>query len=291
MAPTPKSLTLDLLATQRDGSMPVRALVEAGALFGLAENSIRVALARMQAVGLVQRDARGRYRRGPASEAVQARVASWRRLHEDLAAWDGAWIAVHCTRRSGRAARRRSARALRLLGFRELEPGLDIRPDNLAGGVGAMRRQLVALGLEAGALVAGLRDLDTVSDRRARQLWNTRELSDAYAESRRRLAQSVAGLPMLSNEAAMVETFLLGGSVLRQLVLDPLLPEAIVPTAPRQALLEDMRAYDRLGRSSWAAFLARLDVPHVTNPVDLRVADAAGLGLSLPALTSTETGT
>jgi phenylacetic acid degradation operon negative regulatory protein len=245
----------------------------------------------MQSNGLVQRDARGRYRRGPASQALQARVASWRRLHEEIAEWDGSWTAVYRTRQSGRAAQRRSARALRLLGFRALEPGLDIRPDNLAGGVDAMRRQLDLLGLEAGALVVGLQSLDRVSDRRARRLWNARELSDAHAESRRRLAQSVAGLPKLSIEAAMVETFLLGGSVLRQLVLDPLLPEAVAPKAPRQMLLEDMRAYDRLGRSCWAPFLARFDVPHLDNPVDLRVADAAGLGFSLPALTATEAGT
>ena len=31
-----------------------------------------------------------------------------------------------------------------------------------------------------------------------------------------------------------------------------------------------MRAYDRIGRSAWSAFLARFEVPHLRHPVDLR---------------------
>ena len=58
-APSPRSLVLDLLSTLRRGSMPVRALVEAAALFGIAENSLRVSLARLLAEGRVARDRRG----------------------------------------------------------------------------------------------------------------------------------------------------------------------------------------------------------------------------------------
>jgi len=287
--PAAKSLILDLLSTLRAGSMPVRALVEAGELFGLADNTVRVALARLVAAGRVERDERGRYRLGRTAGAVQARVSSWRRHHERLAAWSGDWLLVRRNRpRRGGAGARQSDRALRLLGFRELEPGLSLRPDNLVGGVAVVRDQLRARGLEAGALVAGLRDLDAVSDRRARTLWDAQALCAAYATSRRELADSAARLPSLSRPAAMVETFLMGGRVLRQLILDPLLPEAIVPSAPRRELVEAMRAYDRLGRSCWAEFLSGFDVPHFRNPVDLRVADDAGLGLSLPALTAVE---
>ncbi|MGI9591183.1 MAG: PaaX family transcriptional regulator, partial [Myxococcota bacterium] len=66
-APRPKSLILDLLSTRRRGSMPVAALVEAAALFGIAEGSLRVALSRLLAEGRVERDERGAYRLGPAA--------------------------------------------------------------------------------------------------------------------------------------------------------------------------------------------------------------------------------
>ena len=42
--------------------MPVRALVEAGRCFGIGDNSLRVALARLLARGRVERNMRGRYR-------------------------------------------------------------------------------------------------------------------------------------------------------------------------------------------------------------------------------------
>ena len=65
MEPTAKSLILDLLSTLRPGSaMPVGALVEAGSLFGLSGNNVRVSIARLLAGGQIARDERGHYRLG-----------------------------------------------------------------------------------------------------------------------------------------------------------------------------------------------------------------------------------
>jgi phenylacetic acid degradation operon negative regulatory protein len=49
----------------------------------------------------------------------------------------------------------------------------------------------------------------------------------------------------------MAETFLLGGEAVRRIVLDPLLPEPIVDTAARRALVDEMKQYDRIGRDCW----------------------------------------
>ena len=49
MEPSPRSLILDLLGTVGRGSAPVRALLEAGELFGIGGNRLRVALARAMA--------------------------------------------------------------------------------------------------------------------------------------------------------------------------------------------------------------------------------------------------
>ena len=56
----------------------------------------------------------------------------------------------------------------------------------------------------------------------------------------------------------MVESFLLGGRVIRQIVLDPLLPEPLVPTQERTALVEALRRYDRAGRVCWSSFLQQV---------------------------------
>src|SRR5262245_2248272 len=112
--PSARSFVLDLLSTLRRGSMPVRALVEAAALFGIAGGSLRVALSRLLSDWRVERDERGAYRLGAGAEPVRRRVAAWRDLASQLRAWSGAWSAVFDAGAPARAARRRSERALEL---------------------------------------------------------------------------------------------------------------------------------------------------------------------------------
>ena len=271
MTPPGRTLILDLLSTLRRGTMPVAALVEAGALFGIPSNTVRVALARLLAAGQVARDERGRYRLGAGAEPVERRVRSWRDLDRAARAWDGSWLAVH--HGASPAGRRRSdgrgrERALRLLGFRALVPGLSLRPNNLRSDVHAVRDELHALGLPAGDLVAELRGLDDTTAARARALWPVARLRAAYRQSLRELAASEKRLGALPAEQAMVESFLLGRRIIRELVLDPLLPDVIFPPDDRDALVDAVRAYDRLGRAAWAGFLKRFDVPHIGAPLE-----------------------
>lgn len=279
VAPTAKSVVLDLLSTLPKGSMPVGTLVAAGALFGLAENAIRVTLTRLLASGLVERDERGQYRLGARAGAVSRQVASWKRIGERMRAWDGGWIAVHTggLGRADRAAGRRRERALTFLGLRELTPGLAIRPDNLAGGIEATRAQLHALGLDATAPVFVVHDFDDGTARRAAALWPATSLVQGWRTTRQDLERSERHLPQLPLERAMVESFLVGGRAIRQLVLDPLLPERIVPARERDLLLATLRRYDRLGRTVWATFLRGFGVPHLHAPADVRIDAHGGL--------------
>jgi phenylacetic acid degradation operon negative regulatory protein len=228
---TPKSLILDLLSTLGGRSMPVRALVDAAALFAIEENSLRVALTRLLAARTVERDERGEYRLGKNAHAVQHQVVSWRHIEERLRPWRGGWVGLS-TAGSARGARselRHRERALRFFGFRELTDG------------------------------------------RARELWDARTLVADYRRSSAELAASEARLPALSARAAMVESFLLGGRVIRQLVLDPLLPEPIVDAAERRALATAMRRYDKLGHACWRAFFADYRLTSLRAPVDSNI--------------------
>ena len=89
MQTTARSLILDLLSTLRRGTMPVRALVEAGALLGIEENNIRVSVTRLDASGRIERDERGRYRLGPAVAALSGQLRSWRDLNDRTRRWRG----------------------------------------------------------------------------------------------------------------------------------------------------------------------------------------------------------
>ncbi len=286
MHPTAKSLVLDLLSTLRQGAVPVRDLVRAAGLFGIAENSLRVALARLRASGLVEAPAPGRYCLGSGAAAVQSQVSSWRRLEQRVRPWKGGWIGVHTAAlaRGDRPALRRCARALRFLGFRELHPGLELRPDNLRlpgpDPVAAARARLHALGLEPPAPVFGVSDLDPETEARACALWDTRALRAGYRAATAELEASEARLRALPRERALVESFLVGGKGIRQLVFDPLLPEPVLPLAERRALVEALRRYDRIGRACWAGVLDVGTGARGDTPADLRGFEGAAAALA-----------
>jgi phenylacetic acid degradation operon negative regulatory protein len=273
--PTPKSLILDLLSSLRGAAMPVRALVAAGETFGIRAESIRVALVRLCGQGTVERNERGLYRLAPAAEPVQRHVAAWTLTEERVVPWRGGWVGVHTAglERGDRVRVRRRERALHFLGFRALEAHLFVRPDNLRGGVDALRTELHTLGLDAGALVFALARLDPAAEARARALWDGQALRRGYRATCAALARSAARLGRLPEREAMAESFLLGGQAIRQLAHDPLLPEPIAAAGERAALVGAMRAYDRLGRERWRGFMRAHGAPHLKTP---RTAVAAG---------------
>jgi phenylacetic acid degradation operon negative regulatory protein len=195
-------------------------------------------------------------------------VRAWREAEARTQRWSGGWWWL----RSGALgparsrARRTHEQALRLLGFAALEPGVAVRPDNLRLSLAELQAELGELGLERGALLARVAELDPASEARARALWSRDEAVFAYRRSLAELAASEARLAKLPEERAMVESFLLGGNVIRALVLDPQLPEPLAPEGLRRDLVRAMRDYDRLGRRAWARFLARFGAPHAAAP-------------------------
>ncbi len=266
--PTAKSLTLDLLSTLSGRSLPIAALVAAGELLGLAEGSLRVAVTRLLAAGRIERDERGLYRLGSAAAPIDREVRSWRRLEERTRRWSGAWLAVHRSSPAPRGARRRAEeRALRWMGLAELEPGFFVRPDNLKGGAKALRPSLLGLGLDPGALVLRADGLDPAREARARGLWDVPALEAAYDRGVESLLRSEARLETLAEGEAMVESFRLGGEMIRLLVLDPLLPAPLVDVDERRRLVRAMRRYDRVGRRAWAGFMESHGAPTARAPV------------------------
>ena len=268
MIPSARSLALDLLATVRRGPVPVRALLDAAGLFDIAPNSMRVALARLCTDGRVARDERGRYRLS--ENALSDRVRSWNRVADRMRRWSGGWIAVHTTGLSRKPTPlRRRARAFRFLGFRTLRAGLELRPDNLAGGASAIRAELLALGLEADALVMRA-ELSSTDSNAAALLWDVEKLRAENRETRDTLAASSVRLPDLPRDEAMATSFLLGGSAIRQILLDPLLPAPIGDPEGLQGLVDEMRRFDKLGRNLWSGWMDETGAKTLFGPADVR---------------------
>ncbi|MGH7436050.1 MAG: PaaX family transcriptional regulator, partial [Polyangiaceae bacterium] len=196
-AANPRRLVLSLLLAAQGEPLSSREAVMACDLFGIRENAARVTLARLSTAGLLENAGRGSYRLTASASGFAGEIASWRDAEKRLRKWDGRYVAVHCGAlpRADRTALRRRDRALRLLGLRELEPGLALRPDNLEGGVEGARRRLRSLGLDEDATVFTAGGFDPERDARVRALWDGRALSTGYtrtrAELERWLAQAV----------------------------------------------------------------------------------------------------
>ncbi len=253
MTPNPKHLVLNLLLAAEGEAMQVADAVSACALFGVRENSVRVALVRLTTSGMIEAAGRGSYRLGPQAAGLAGDVASWRSSEKRVRPWKGDWIAVHLggLRRSDRVAQRARDRALALLGLRELEPHLFIRPDNLAGGVIGVRERLHKLGLDMDAPVFVAQQFDEAREQQARKLWDGKALSKTYRETRRKLDSWLARADQLEPDVAARESYLVGHEAIRQLVFDPLLPEPLVDVDERHAFVETVVKFDRAGHAIW----------------------------------------
>ena len=256
--PSPRGIMLKLLLASGANGLSARDAVAGCALFGIAENNARVTLARLADEAMIETAGRGMYSLGPKAANLAAEVATWRNAEQRVRTWRGDWLAVHtgALKRADRSARRARERAMGLLGLRELEKDLSLRPNNLAGGAEAARERLHNLDPDFAEPVFTLRDLDPRRERRALGLWNGRELNAAYVASRRKLEDWVDLAARLDIQAAARESYLLGDKGIRQIIFDPLLPEPLVDLGERRAFHETMVRFDRMGHAIWQAFLS-----------------------------------
>lgn len=255
--PAATDLVLDFLSTAKEGEMSVQDLCRAGVVMGLAEPVVRVALTRLVRLEKLTKTGRGVYAFHPAYGALYQDVGNWRQRLGGMTRWKGAWIGVHDGGLVGgdRTHARRHQRALALRGFRPWRPGLYLRPDNLTGGVEAMRTQLSERGLIEGAEVFSLSGFSPDQARDVLALWDVKALRRAYARALKQLAVSENRLARLSPEAGARESLLLGREVIAQIVRDPLLPEEILEGDERRRLVAAMAAYQGRSFAIWAEVL------------------------------------
>lgn len=260
MAPTPKNLILNLLLAAGGEPLSASDAVASCQLFGIRENSVRVALVRLNAAGLIESVGRGAYRLGPQAATLAADIASWRHAEQRVCDWEGAWLMVSTAglRRSDRAALRLRERALALAGFETLAPELHVRPDNLVGHAEGARHRLQQLGMDPDAHVFVARDLAPELDQRARQLWADKRLDQGYARTRQKLDAWLQGASQLDLETAARESYVLGNEAIRQLVFDPLLPHPLVDASARRDFLQAVIDFDAAGHRIWQSLLPSL---------------------------------
>lgn len=249
-----RHLVLDLLLAAQGQPLTAREAIAACRIFEISENSVRVALVRLSADGLILAAGRGSYQLAPAAMELAGDVATWRSAEQRLRAWSGNYLVIHTGHlgRSDRTALRYRERALSMLGFCELERDLYVRPDNLVADLDAIRHRLTVLGMaDAAPLFVGSQ-WSREDQTRLNTLWDGRKLNQQYRQLHEQLTTWMANADSLEPEVAARECFLMGSKAIRAVVYDPLLPEPLVDAQARQTFLDTVRAYDQLGHRIWA---------------------------------------
>jgi phenylacetic acid degradation operon negative regulatory protein len=218
-----RSVVLSLLLGAHPAELSAAALVRAGDLFEVPETTLRAALSRMVAAGDLVRD-------GSTYELSERLLERQRRqdaaLDVETTAWDGSWEQVVITS-SGRSAQDRAELRATLTSLRlaELREGVWMRPANLARPLPSWPADLITT-------FRATPDEDPAD--LARRLWDV----EGWA------AHGEALLDGLERTGSARDRLTLSAAVVRHLLRDPALPEALLPpTWPSIPLRDGYAAY------------------------------------------------
>ncbi|AOA59953.1 hypothetical protein BFG52_09740 [Acinetobacter larvae] len=257
--PHATQLLLRLLAVAEQQQLDSRAAIAAGALFDISANAMRVALARLQAKGLIQSVERGCYRLGEKGQILSADVAAWRNAEQAMVQWDQSWLAVSLAGQSRRDRKtlRVQQRALALLGMCPWHSGLYLRPNNIQGAVTGLTARLKNLGLSEQAVLFRLSDLAAEQQQQVCHLWDSTALEQSYHQLMRGLQQATIQLKHGSLPDAARQSYVIGDAAIRQMIFDPMLPEPLLDVKLRQQCRQQLQDFDALGHEIWANFLVQ----------------------------------
>src|SRR5215207_6970659 len=237
---TTRSVLASTLLGTRPPRLPVGRLVRAGALFGIAEGTVRTALSRMAAAGEVE-GADGWYRlSGRLVERQQRQDAS--RAAARQVPWSGRWwMAVVRAARRPAAERARLRAAMTTLRFAELREGVWLRPANLdpersPAASAALAGQCHRFDVDSPrdspphsmpAPMQGSPQGQSAADLAA-ALWDLAGWADR-ARALERTLDALVGTLERHDPAGLAPGFVLSAAVLRHFQAAPLLPDELLP--------------------------------------------------------------
>lgn len=239
--------------------MAAQTLLRIADLFGIEANNIRVTLNRLVKDDLLKLTDRGVYELGAKARSLAEVQERWRLLENELVPWDGRWYVLHVAhlgRRDRKQVRQRE-RAMDLRGFRALQQGLLVRPENLACTAAELKQSLCELGLEQEALLMSSVEFQ-LDDSPDASLWAPQALTDTYRKQTVEMISWLGEYHLIPLEQAARESFLIGDRVLHTLAYDPRLPEELVDTTARRRLVDTMKTFDDVGNRIWTELIASI---------------------------------
>lgn len=160
-----RHLIIDLFLSSAYPQLSIKQILVAAKLFNLSENGIRVATTRLLNEGMIQSVERGIYQLSPSAKDWAKVILNRKNGIKQTKEWQQHYLAVFTGTlgRIDRTALKKRERALRQFGFKELETGIYIRPDNLAYSFEKTCDELVLAGLEKEAKICIIQHFDSTT--------------------------------------------------------------------------------------------------------------------------------
>ncbi|WP_109441820.1 PaaX family transcriptional regulator [Acinetobacter haemolyticus] len=274
-----RTLITDLLMAAEGKVISIKEMILAAKLFGLSENGVRVAVTRLASEGVIVTAERGVYQLSDQShEWANVMLNRSTKGLKETKPWNQHYLCVFTGMlgRVDRTALKRRERALKHFGFRELELGVFVRPDNLVLSLEEILTQMKSIGLESEAKMCYVSSFDQITESKIKELWSTETLNKNYEKYSYIIQHWLTRLPALGLEDAARESLLLGRQTISLLMNDPLLPETFVNVEARNQFACDVKKLDEVGQLLWrqlheltlgtsASNLSSLEFPTVSN--------------------------
>jgi len=258
---TPKNLILGVMQAGKVNSVPIKILAQVGELFGFSSNTIRVNVARLLSAGILESDERGFYHIRSQDNPLSQLVDEWHLGEGRRKSWKQEWLVCLLPDKRNQKGQNTSQKALSFLGFKSATAAMWVRPNNLHLDRYGCEKLLEQLGVMEGATFFVASDFEPKRlEQWSKFLWPIDDLQRKYQALGEKLRYSKQRIKKLPIDQAVVETFVIGSEVVNLLAIDPLLPDEMMTAKYREALTQEMKTYDALGKSVWNEKFGELDM-------------------------------
>ncbi len=255
-----RHLVLDLLYASHNSTVSTKQMLCAADLLGISDNSLRVAVARLNQDQIIQSVERGIYQLIEKKFDTSFISLNKHPNMQTATAWDGKYILVYtgALGRVDRTALSKREKALRYYGFQELEQNVFIRPDNLQLGLNELKSAAVKFGLDQGARFFQVSEIDQHTHVSA--LWDIHGLHQTYLNISQEIEQWFESHEYLSLAESAKTAFYLAKSAVFSLRADPLLPEEWLDAPARQKFELAVRRMEEQGQQLWQQYFQQQGV-------------------------------
>ncbi|MFW1762476.1 PaaX family transcriptional regulator C-terminal domain-containing protein [Acinetobacter calcoaceticus] len=248
-----RHLIIDLFLSSAYPQLTIKQILIAGKLFNMSDNGIRVATTRLLNEGMIESVERGIYQLSPSTKEWAKIILNRKNGIKQTKEWQQHYLAVFTGTlgRIDRTALKKRERALRQFGFKELETGIYIRPDNLAYSFEKTCEELVLAGLEIEAKICVIQQFDSKSLQLIASLWDTQQLELNYKNYSQDIQKWLLKYEKLPLNDAAAQALLLGRETITLLMNDPLLPSPFVNEHARNQFAQNVQQLDSIGQKLW----------------------------------------